>query len=99
MTAVRSAAGVHSFVYDQAGFLIKEATADGVVREYSYDGAGQLVGLADSVLGSSELVYDGLGRRVRWVGGDGVVTEFGFSPVGLLGEVSTSCWFWCWCWC
>lgn len=80
---------MHSFVYDQAGFLIKEATADGVVREYSYDGAGQLVGLADSVLGSSELVYDGLGRRVRWVGGDGAVTEFGFSPVGLLGQVST----------
>lgn len=60
-----------------------------MVCEYSYDGAGQLVGLADSVLGSSELVYDGLGRRVRWVGGDGAVTEFGFSPVGLLGEVST----------
>ncbi|WP_237234571.1 DUF6531 domain-containing protein, partial [Rothia nasisuis] len=89
LTSVRSAAGVHSFVYDEAGFLIKESTADGVVREYSYDGAGQLVGLADSALGVSELVYDGLGRRVRWVAGNGAVTEFAYSPVGLLAEVST----------
>ncbi|WP_237233448.1 RHS repeat-associated core domain-containing protein, partial [Rothia nasisuis] len=89
LTAVRSAAGVHSFVYDQAGFLIKESTADGVVREFTYDGAGQLVGLADSALGVSELVYDGLGRRVRWVAGNGAVTEFAYSPVGLLAEVST----------
>lgn len=82
LIGVRSEAGFHSLTYSPEGFLTGEVLADGTVRSYSYDVAGQLVRLEDSGAGVFEFVYDALGRRVRVSSSSGGVREFVFGASG-----------------
>ncbi|TLW90729.1 type IV secretion protein Rhs [Saccharomonospora piscinae] len=83
-TSVTTSHGLDwTYVYDEAGRLVRETDFNGRVLHYEYDPAGQLTARTNGAGETTRFSYDALGR-VRERDAEGAVSRFEFDPAGRL---------------
>ena len=78
---------VRTSTYNRAGELISYGESGGAgVTTYTYDADGLMRLVTDPLGKTRQLIYDEAGRQVFDIASDGTVTEYGYTPDGLIAR-------------